>query len=294
MGPDRRGTTVRIGITDYAQEALGDVVYVSLPEVGAAVDAGLTIRRGRIDQERVGPVRAGDGYGHRAQRRAGRTARVDQLRSVRRWLDHRDRSVRQLPVRRLCSTPARTARSAVDSHSAAIDPRDEPELGSPQLPAHQIATAGPAHRRHRDCAVEPQCGDGLTTDRASTRRAYRECSAPLVAPRIRPEAASARIAARSCADGMPDTTRRYRSTVSVPDADGEFSTEAHQGAIDALTPGSALLVVKRGPNAGSRFLLDQDVDHGRSPPGQRHLPRRRDRVPPACRVPPRRQRLHRA
>ena len=38
-----------------------------------------------------------------------------------------------------------------------------------------------------------------------------------------------------------------------------FSTEAHQGAVDALTPGSALLVVKRGPNAGSRFLLDQDV-----------------------------------
>jgi glycine cleavage system H protein len=31
---------VRIGITHYAQEALGDVVYVSLPEAGAAVDAG--------------------------------------------------------------------------------------------------------------------------------------------------------------------------------------------------------------------------------------------------------------
>ena len=32
--------TVRVGITDYAQEALGDVVYVSLPEVGAKVTAG--------------------------------------------------------------------------------------------------------------------------------------------------------------------------------------------------------------------------------------------------------------
>ncbi len=31
---------VRVGITDYAQEALGDVVYVSLPEVGAKVTAG--------------------------------------------------------------------------------------------------------------------------------------------------------------------------------------------------------------------------------------------------------------
>jgi len=31
---------VRIGITDYAQDALGDVVYVQLPEAGATVDAG--------------------------------------------------------------------------------------------------------------------------------------------------------------------------------------------------------------------------------------------------------------
>ena len=31
---------VRVGITDYAQDALGDVVYVDLPEVGAAVRAG--------------------------------------------------------------------------------------------------------------------------------------------------------------------------------------------------------------------------------------------------------------
>lgn len=33
-------STVRVGITDYAQEALGDVVYVSLPELGANVTAG--------------------------------------------------------------------------------------------------------------------------------------------------------------------------------------------------------------------------------------------------------------
>ena len=32
--------TVRIGITSFAQDALGDVVYVSLPTVGEAVDAG--------------------------------------------------------------------------------------------------------------------------------------------------------------------------------------------------------------------------------------------------------------
>jgi len=33
------GDLVRIGITDYAQDALGDVVYVQLPAVGAAVVA---------------------------------------------------------------------------------------------------------------------------------------------------------------------------------------------------------------------------------------------------------------
>jgi glycine cleavage system H protein len=32
--------TVRVGITDYAQSALGDVVYVELPEVGDDVTAG--------------------------------------------------------------------------------------------------------------------------------------------------------------------------------------------------------------------------------------------------------------
>lgn len=49
--PDRRytkdhewalldGGRIRIGITEYAQDALGDVVYVQLPEVGAVVEAG--------------------------------------------------------------------------------------------------------------------------------------------------------------------------------------------------------------------------------------------------------------
>lgn len=34
------GERVRVGITDFAQDALGDVVYVDLPEVGARVEAG--------------------------------------------------------------------------------------------------------------------------------------------------------------------------------------------------------------------------------------------------------------
>ncbi|MHB8681109.1 MAG: glycine cleavage system protein GcvH [Acidimicrobiales bacterium] len=34
------GDTVRVGITDFAQDALGDVVFVTLPTVGARVTDG--------------------------------------------------------------------------------------------------------------------------------------------------------------------------------------------------------------------------------------------------------------
>jgi glycine cleavage system H protein len=34
------GSTARVGITSYAQEALGDIVFVSLPDVGDEVQAG--------------------------------------------------------------------------------------------------------------------------------------------------------------------------------------------------------------------------------------------------------------
>ncbi|MGN6609178.1 MAG: glycine cleavage system protein GcvH [Jatrophihabitans sp.] len=34
---------LRVGITDHAQQALGDVVYVSLPEVGAEIAKGTAI-----------------------------------------------------------------------------------------------------------------------------------------------------------------------------------------------------------------------------------------------------------
>jgi glycine cleavage system H protein len=36
----RDGDVVRIGVTDYAQDALGDVVFVQVPTVGADVKAG--------------------------------------------------------------------------------------------------------------------------------------------------------------------------------------------------------------------------------------------------------------
>jgi pSer/pThr/pTyr-binding forkhead associated (FHA) protein len=58
---------------------------------------------------------------------------------------------------------------------------------------------------------------------------------------------------------LVDSTGVFASVAAVEEGDTDFSPAAHQGEIDALAPGSALLVVRRGPNAGSRFLLDRDM-----------------------------------
>ena len=52
------GDVVRVGITDYAQDALGDVVFVDLPAV-ARRRGGRHHRRGRVDQVGLGDLRAG-------------------------------------------------------------------------------------------------------------------------------------------------------------------------------------------------------------------------------------------
>ena len=68
-------------------------------------------------------------------------------------------------------------------------------------------------------------------------------------------------AAGSGASGGGET-----STITIQGVDvgevaekGEGLSAADQAAVDALPPSSALLVVRRGPNSGSRFLLDSDV-----------------------------------
>ena len=58
-------------------------------------------------------------------------------------------------------------------------------------------------------------------------------------------------------------------TAAVADAEQREDrslNDSDAAAVDALPPGSALLVVQRGPSAGSRFLLDTDVvSAGRHP-----------------------------
>ena len=63
------------------------------------------------------------------------------------------------------------------------------------------------------------------------------------------------------ADGLGDST----ATISIAGSErSEISSDRQlnpvdAAAVDALPRGSALLVVQRGPGAGSRFLLDKDV-----------------------------------
>jgi pSer/pThr/pTyr-binding forkhead associated (FHA) protein len=75
------------------------------------------------------------------------------------------------------------------------------------------------------------------------------------------------------ADENDDRPRRHREEpTSGPDTTASFGYEfgsqlaalsgrsaEEQAAVGALPSGSALLVVRRGPNVGARFLLDEDT-----------------------------------
>ncbi|NXY98237.1 FHA domain-containing protein [Streptomyces sp. BR123] len=50
----------------------------------------------------------------------------------------------------------------------------------------------------------------------------------------------------------------YEAEVTGQHVSTALSPEA-QAAVEALPPGSALLIVRRGPNSGSRFLLDGEL-----------------------------------
>ena len=153
------GVPARIGITDFAQDALGDVVYVELPDVGADVMAHAQLCRDRVDQVGVGDLLAGHRHHRRGQRRARRRARAGQRRtrtvpggsSWSRW-PTRPRSTRS-------STPPRTARWSrrTDRRHRRAGACRRPRRGSSTPPARwrptrRCSTPSPtAHRRR--CAL---------------------------------------------------------------------------------------------------------------------------------------------
>ncbi|TDV42617.1 glycogen accumulation regulator GarA [Actinophytocola oryzae] len=64
----------------------------------------------------------------------------------------------------------------------------------------------------------------------------------------------------------PERTSVFRADFLDTEGTEQPPAEPAVAGVDALPTGSALLVVKRGPNAGSRFLLDRDTTSaGRHP-----------------------------
>lgn len=137
------------------------------------------------------------------------------------------------------------------------------------------ASAGQPRREEPSMSAEQVCSRcGHRSDAAS--RFCSNCGAPLRAG-LTPERASETTSTISIS-GL----EAYEAEVAghVPSS---LSPEA-QAAVEALPPGSALLIVRRGPNSGSRFLLDGELTTAVAP-AERHLPGRRHRLPAARRVP---------
>ncbi|MGI8523012.1 MAG: FHA domain-containing protein [Nocardioides sp.] len=82
-----------------------------------------------------------------------------------------------------------------------------------------------------------QCGTRLADDSGSSAERPSESTATIS------------VGAGSVGAGSVDPATSSDRQLNAVDA----------AAVDALPPGSALLVVQRGPSAGSRFLLDQDT-----------------------------------
>jgi pSer/pThr/pTyr-binding forkhead associated (FHA) protein/ribosomal protein L40E len=113
--------------------------------------------------------------------------------------------------------------------------------------AGTLATAG--GRQEADATVFcTRCGQHNPPDALYCAR----CGSPLVRPGepVAPERPA-------------EQTSTLNLAAALSGIEGDHVDESTErdavAAVDALPPGSALLVVKRGPNAGSRFLLDADL-----------------------------------
>jgi len=90
------------------------------------------------------------------------------------------------------------------------------------------------------------------------------CGSPLNAP----AAGATSPGQTSRPDGERSATGDTTSTIPAvtDDRDAEALSDAEEAAVGALPAGSALLIVQRGANAGSRFLLNTDTSSvGRHP-----------------------------
>ncbi|MYS57821.1 FHA domain-containing protein [Streptomyces sp. SID5468] len=117
------------------------------------------------------------------------------------------------------------------------DPSDVP-AGQPRQEAQPMAALPVCSRcGHRNAEASRFCSN---------------CGAPLH-PGVAPERASETTSTISIS-GLEAYDAEATGQTAVP-----LLTPELQAAVEALPHGSALLVVRRGPNSGSRFLLDAEV-----------------------------------
>ena len=191
------GDRARVGITDYAQNQLGDVVYLELPEVGRVFKAGETfgtMESVKAVSELYAPL-AGEVVEVHAELVS--QPRGHQHRPARQGLDDRDAAVAIPPPPAPSWTPPATSRC---SRAAPGRPGDEhePDAAVPAAPApcgvlrepadpFRRGTSGPQRRRRRGDVAR---GRLRLARRADRRRGARRHPAAAAAGAARPPAAS--------------------------------------------------------------------------------------------------------
>ena len=117
MGAGRGDGRLRVGITDYAQDALGDVVYVDVPDVGTNVTAQQAFSEVESTKS-VSDVYAPVSNASPSATRCSTSVRIGERGTLRRRLDRRHRRERCGRARTRSSTRKRIARSSSRAGSA--------------------------------------------------------------------------------------------------------------------------------------------------------------------------------
>ena len=217
-------------------------------------------------------------------RRARRTRRkraralVDRRRhrGPRRVPPRARRRARQPRLRPAAGAPARQGRDVrpllrpARHHARARVPRDRTGERADRLGHHAVGCVpllvGRHHLRDRDGTRHPHSAGGgrrpdpIRWNKEVSRGGFRHDQADVRAGTGR--RAVYAYAVRTTPSATAPPTRRSGSAARRPRSSSALDadiTAEEQEAIAALPSGSALLVVRRGPNSGARFLLDTDV-----------------------------------
>ena len=201
-----------IGITDYAQKQLGDVVYVELPEVGREAEGARDLRDGGVREGRLRAVLARGGRGGGGQRRPRAIAGGAQRRSLRQGLDDQGAAGRCQGRRRPSWTPAPTRNTwRARRNSPLMTTRSVPVPAARGAQPHRHIPA-PPHRPRRGRGHGDAARRSATLARGAHRRHRAGGDPP--APRPAPARAARRARAdrRPARDGRPRTRSSARSS----------------------------------------------------------------------------------